>query len=187
MVGAGRLPTIAVMSKKGFTLIELIIAMAILAIVTGSLLGSFTKSQARARDAQRKSDLKQIQNALEAYANDHNGTYPKGDSNGNILGCPADTETACDWGDDDGFRMSGGAVYMTRMVKDPRNTKYYYVSSDNTSYQIYACLENDKDLCFDSSPNCNELGFSASISNPCGQCWSNNLCNYGVSSANTTP
>jgi prepilin-type N-terminal cleavage/methylation domain-containing protein len=62
--------------KKGFTLIELIVVMAIIALLL--LVGgtSYSSSLKRARDARRKSDLKQIQIALELYKS-QNGSYPQ--------------------------------------------------------------------------------------------------------------
>lgn len=61
--------------KKGFTLLELLVVIAIIAILASVGLGSYTRSQRKARDARRRSDLKQIQNALEQYYS-INGSYP---------------------------------------------------------------------------------------------------------------
>lgn len=165
----------------GFTLMELIISMAILAIVTGSILGTYTNSQKKARDARRKSDLKQLQNALEAFANDHRGLYPSADS-GKVSACPAPADrglsgTSCVWGTGS-FLMTSGATYMQQMVTDPRTTVnyYYQVSTDNTKYQIYACLENSEDSSYNEYTDIT-----------CTGCTSNNHCNYGVASSNTTP
>jgi len=62
--------------KKGFTLIELLVVISMIGILTALALVSFESSQKRARDTQRKSDLKQYQTALENFANDNNGLYP---------------------------------------------------------------------------------------------------------------
>ena len=61
--------------KKGFTLLELLVVIAIIAILASVGLGSYTRSQAKARDARRRSDLKEIQNAAEQYYA-VNGSYP---------------------------------------------------------------------------------------------------------------
>lgn len=178
------IPIIKGQEKKGFTLIELIIAMAILAIVTGSLLGNYVSSQKKGRDAQRKSDLKQLQNALEAYANDHNGMYPNATTDGEIAACPAPSDgglsgDACDWGSGE-FKMTNGSTYMKQMVKDPAEGKnyYYVVTSGNIGYKLYACLENDQDMDYNSS------GFTGTN---CGNCGSSSLCTYGVASSNEIP
>ena len=62
---------------EGFTLVELIIVTAILGILAGLVLftlNPFTQL-AKARDAQRQNDIKQLQSALDTYYNDNN-YYP---------------------------------------------------------------------------------------------------------------
>lgn len=61
--------------KKGFTLIELLIVIAIIGVLATLLMVNFIGVRQRARDAQRKSDLRQIQSALEIYRSDQ-GSYP---------------------------------------------------------------------------------------------------------------
>jgi len=61
--------------KKGFTLVELLIVMAIIGLLASIVLISLNIAKKKANDAKRLSDLKQIQIALEMY-NDENGSYP---------------------------------------------------------------------------------------------------------------
>ena len=61
---------------KGFTLIELLIVIAILGGLATMVVVGFPAAQRRARDARRRTDLKQYQVALETYANANNGFYP---------------------------------------------------------------------------------------------------------------
>ncbi|EKD96194.1 MAG: hypothetical protein ACD_24C00151G0004 [uncultured bacterium] len=78
-------------SKSAFTLLELLVVSGIIAflVVAGTI--SYTTVQAKARDAKRKSDLKDIQNALEQYFSGCGLKYPisaPGDLvAGNILSC----------------------------------------------------------------------------------------------------
>lgn len=74
---------LAILSKKrfnhqGFTLIELLVVIAIIGTLAAFAVANFTGAQARARDSQRKNDLKQIQDALQFYYNDNNA-FPLGD------------------------------------------------------------------------------------------------------------
>jgi general secretion pathway protein G len=61
--------------KLGFTLIEILIAVTIIAILTAIGIVSYSSVNRRARDAKRKSDMEQVRSALEIYRNDF-GVYP---------------------------------------------------------------------------------------------------------------
>jgi prepilin-type N-terminal cleavage/methylation domain-containing protein len=61
--------------KKGFTLIELLVVVSIISLLSSIVLTSVNNAKARGRDARRKEDFKQMQNALELYYN-QNGGYP---------------------------------------------------------------------------------------------------------------
>ena len=63
------------LSRRGFTLIELLVVVSIISILASLLIANFVGIRQRGRDAQRKSDLRQVQTALELYRAD-NGTYP---------------------------------------------------------------------------------------------------------------
>ncbi len=64
-------------SAKGFTLVELLIVIAIIGLMTAILFGSTSSSRARGRDDRRVTDVKQIQLALALYL-DVNRQYPSG-------------------------------------------------------------------------------------------------------------
>jgi len=61
--------------KKGFTLIELLVVVAIMGLLASLAVVALNNARARARDARRLSDIKQIQTALELYYLDKN-EYP---------------------------------------------------------------------------------------------------------------
>ena len=61
--------------SRGFTLIELLVAIAIIAVLSTMVLGALGAAHARARDAERKSDLHEMQAALHEYYVDH-GSFP---------------------------------------------------------------------------------------------------------------
>jgi len=63
--------------KKGFTIIELLVVVSVIAILSGISLSVLNSKgvRAKARDSQRIGDLKQIQTALELYFTD-NRSYP---------------------------------------------------------------------------------------------------------------
>lgn len=61
--------------KKGFTLVELLVVISIIATLTAILLPNFMGARERAKDAQKIQDLNAVKNALRLYYNDNQG-YP---------------------------------------------------------------------------------------------------------------
>lgn len=90
--------------RRAFTLIELLIVITIIGILAVALIPRLTGGPARARDAQRKSDLQQIATALEFY-NQDNGEYPD-------IATPACVKT---------LSLSS---YLTTIPSDPTNAGY---------------------------------------------------------------
>lgn len=163
--------------KRGFTLIELLVVIAILGILSTVGLSSFTSSQTKGRDARRKTDLANIQKALEMYQNDY-GLYPLSES-GLIK---VDETTILSWSGKSEFSDAKGTVYMKELPNDPSSfLSYFYLSSDGTFYKLYAKLENTNDLCFSSSSSCSLTGFEGT------NCGGSTPCNYVVTSSNVNP
>jgi len=63
-------------AQEGFTIIELLIVIAIIAILVGLVLNNFQGAQAKARDTQRVTDINNINSKLEEYYNENNA-YPQ--------------------------------------------------------------------------------------------------------------
>jgi general secretion pathway protein G len=62
-------------SRTGFTLIEILIVVAIIGILAGVVLVGLRGTGPQARDSRRAADLRQVQNGLELYYNKL-GAYP---------------------------------------------------------------------------------------------------------------
>ena len=56
-------------ARGGFTLIEMLVVVAVIAILAGVVLTGVTGFQQSARDAKRIGDLRNIKNHLELYFN----------------------------------------------------------------------------------------------------------------------
>lgn len=128
---------------RGFTLIELLVVVALVGLLAASLLASMSSVRARTRDAQRLSDLRQIQTALENHRAGR-GFYPVTTNDG---GHGWWGQCHSDWGEHgttgaNGYIPGLAPTYMPVLPLDPRrapnpNNCYVY-RSDGTDYMIIA-------------------------------------------------
>ena len=111
--------------KKGFTLIELLVVVAIIGLLSTLSIVALNNARARARDARRVADIKQIQTALELYYND-NSSYPSTITFGGSIG-------------------TGTSVYMAQVPSAPlpadcaSDNTYTYTGSAST-YALTYCV-----------------------------------------------
>ena len=62
--------------SAGFSLMELLIVIALIGILVSLGAASYTAAQKKTRDARRQADMKSIQEAFEQYYSDSSATYP---------------------------------------------------------------------------------------------------------------
>lgn len=133
-------------SASGFTLMELLLVIALIGILSVIGIGSFTQATVKSKDTQRKNDLNQISKALELFNNDIK-RYPYDDGSGNMT-CPGITgaEGSCGNGLL-AYILGVEAVYMRDVPKDPvSGTAYYYDYDEDTGgFALYARLDNLED------------------------------------------
>lgn len=131
--------------KRGFTLIELLVVIAIIGVLSSVVIASLNQARAKSRDAVRKSDLHQIQLALELYYDSYGGYPSSAWPNVNyVITYSLALEPKM-------------LQFITKFPKDPNgadcyNNAYLYISnvyndgsSNNakaTTYVLYATLEN---------------------------------------------
>ena len=120
------------MKNKGFTLIELMVTMGIIAVLAGMAVFNFNQSRVRARDVQRKNDMSQLQKAFELYKND-NRSYPLA----TVIPLEVPQQTLLT------------SAYIKFLFHDPREAEWetykYWVASDRKTYYLMTCLENSAD------------------------------------------
>lgn len=106
----------------GFTLIEVLVAATIVALLSTIGLSGYQAITRSGRDALRKSDLEQIRSALEIYKSE-NGSYPT-----TLSTCVPALPTS----------------YINPYPADPRpvSSKYCYARQSNLTYNLCAHLEN---------------------------------------------
>jgi len=142
-------------SRRGFTLTEFLIVIAILAFMALMLYLLWSNQQGRARDARRKADLDKIKIVFEDYYNDNN-CYP-----------PADTLDNC-WGPQ-------LQPYLDQVPCDPfTQQSYVYLPEEGNACKGYRLLTNLED---NQDPAITEAG----CQNACG-CGYGDEYTYGVSS-----
>jgi type IV pilus assembly protein PilA len=61
--------------EAGFTLVELLVVMAILGLLAAIAIAAFFNQSSKAKDASAKSDVKSAQTAMETYRTDNQGSY----------------------------------------------------------------------------------------------------------------
>ncbi|HXF43997.1 MAG TPA: prepilin-type N-terminal cleavage/methylation domain-containing protein [Candidatus Paceibacterota bacterium] len=102
-------------SGAGFTLIEMLVVIAIVGLLSSTILVGLGSARSKARDARRIADLRQIQTGLENYYVEHNQSYPQ-ELYTSISGLP----------------------------HDPQGGEYGYFRVSSQAYVVGACLENDR-------------------------------------------
>jgi prepilin-type N-terminal cleavage/methylation domain-containing protein len=170
--------------RRGFTLMELLVVMAILGILVTVGLTSYKSVQAKSRDARRKSDMRAIASALELYYNDYD-RYPA-DTNAIINGCGTAGTSACAWGSPFQTLKSDGitvkSVYMVKLSADPVGTYTYYYDvygSQGKGFQLYTRLENTQDIDLQRDGSNNVYYYTGTV------CMTGSKkCNFGIASAN---
>ncbi len=124
--------------SKGFTLIELMVAISIIAILSGILYADFNTARKQSRDAQRRADLTSLQNAIELYKN-KNGRYPTGCNAAGSWSGQTGSSYACASGNQ--YIVGLAPEFIPTLPIDPKlngnNSGYVYTTNtDGTVYKI---------------------------------------------------
>jgi prepilin-type N-terminal cleavage/methylation domain-containing protein len=121
------------MEKKysfGFTLVELMIVIAVIAILAALVIAFFTTQLFKGTDAKRKADIDRIKIAAEEYEKDHN-CYPE------YITCGIHKDQPI-------------YPYLNDVPCDPKTNASYQYEHDGEScpswFRVYAVLENTRDL-----------------------------------------
>ena len=115
--------------KKGFTLIELRVVIAIIAILAAILFPVFAQAREKARQTQCLSNLKQLGTAFQMYTNDYEDT------------CPAMSPANGDWGENylghygcyaADLEREKNYSYRSQLEPYVKNAKLFACPSDST-------------------------------------------------------
>jgi prepilin-type N-terminal cleavage/methylation domain-containing protein len=132
--------------RQGFTLVELLVVLAIIALLSTVLFAGFDQAREQTRDKSRLASLKELQLAIEQYRAQY-GTYPAtgcGAAAGEFAG-PGGPNTA---GSFEECTPTESLTYVTGVVPDfitvlPRDSQFeldsnrgFYYRSDGVSYKL---------------------------------------------------
>lgn len=130
--------------RRGFTLIELMVVIAIIGFLSVIVLAALSETRESARDAKRLQDVDAVVNALELYATSNGGLYPAASAGAAPCGgayCLMNIQSAL------------VPAYMGAIPRDPvygsiAPVDYRYWSSPNrTRYTILIYMEKTSQYC----------------------------------------
>jgi len=142
----------------GFTLIELLVVIAIIGLLASIVLISLNSARAKARDAKRIADLRQIQTALAMYYDNYN-VYPRYDTGSTpscLNGYAANTTNYAGtnylpcW-NDLGTKL---IPYINKLPIDPGSGLYFY-RTINSGQGYYLILVPTLETSANTGDNCN--------------------------------
>ena len=122
-------------NQKGFTLLELLIVMALIAILVGIVLAALNPARqfANARNSTRYAHLNAIMNGISAEMTEHNGTFTC--ASGAIPSSATDMRSAAG-----GYDIAQCLVtdFLSQMPYDPSASGAHYTSNADydTGYNI---------------------------------------------------
>ncbi len=126
--------------RSGFTLIELLLVIAIIAILAAIVIIAINPARqlAQANNAQRRSDVNTVLNAVGQYAVDNRGAYPATITSASQQVCR--TGASCTVGLDLSV-LTNNELYLTAMPIDPTGssatgTGYYVAVTTSTNPRI---------------------------------------------------
>jgi len=117
--------------KRGFTLIELVVVISVLAILSGVLVPRVNSHMKAARDARRLADIKTIRNAVEQYYMDK-GEFPAANANALFGGWDVSN-------DGDFISVLKEDGYLDDMPADPINDATYHYRYHVYEAGTYSC------------------------------------------------
>jgi len=132
------------MKRTGFTLIEILVVIAIIASIIAIAIPNYLSARHRAQDIKIKTEMSELKKALRLYYNDYN-SYPPSAAPGKLSGCTdAISLCPCTTG---GTDFATGAacdnIYMKQLPTGLGSTILYKASPGSTDDFCMSVLLNN--------------------------------------------
>ncbi|HBO64972.1 TPA: hypothetical protein DD425_03355 [Candidatus Saccharibacteria bacterium] len=108
----------------GFTIVELLIVIVVIAILAAITIVAYTGVQQRADETVVQNDISQLARKMDLWKIDHNDVYPAVDGNQ--------------------LASVGISISSNAYLQDSRNNFYYCSSADGTSYSFGIVSKNNQ-------------------------------------------
>jgi len=116
----------------GFSLVELLVVISIIGVLSAVLYANYSAGSAQSRDAERQSDIRNVQSALELYRNEY-GRYPAGCNAPETWSGQSGTAYACPSGNQ--YIVGLAPEFIPSLPTDPKlngaNSGYVYTTNDD--------------------------------------------------------
>ena len=112
--------------NQGFTLMELMVVVAIIVLLAGIILPNYVKRVEKAKMVRAEMDIANLETAIAMYANDMGGYF------GNLTGDISPVNTGLVYGPQDSSQDRWRGPYIKGISKDPWGNDYRFYSKGHT-------------------------------------------------------